>query len=55
MIGKHIYYTLPAACIAGGLFLWHLYRTGTRTARALSVLVMLYLVWASLQFFAGRL
>jgi hypothetical protein len=55
MIGKHIYYTLPAACAASGLFLWHLYGTGGRAARALSLLVVVSLVWASLAFFAGRL
>jgi hypothetical protein len=55
MIGKHIYYTLPAACIAGGLFLARLWGRGGRMERALCVLFFVSLIWASLQFFAGRL
>jgi hypothetical protein len=56
MIGKHIYYTLPAACIAGGLVFAHLWhRLPACAARALCLLTLAYLVWSSLGFFAGRL
>ncbi len=57
MIGKHIYYTVPAAAIAGGLILSHLWkrRMGGNAARVLAVLVGIQLVWAGLAFVAGRL
>jgi hypothetical protein len=56
MIGKHIYYTLPAACIAGGLVLAALWsRRGNRAARALCLLTFISLLWAGLQFFSDRL
>ena len=57
MIGKHIYYTLPAAAVAGGLLLAHLWRRplGGFASRALVALVGLQLVWAALMFVAGRL
>ncbi len=57
MIGKHIYYTVPAAAIAGGLILSHLWkrRMGSNASRVLAVLVGVQLVWAGLSFVAGRL
>jgi hypothetical protein len=57
MIGKHIYYTVPAAAIAGGLIFSHLWKRspGGPAARVLVALACLYLVWAGLSFAAGRL
>ncbi len=56
MIGKHIYYTVPAAAIAGGLFLGYLWkrRLMSHATRVLAVLVGVQLVWAGLAFVAGR-
>jgi hypothetical protein len=57
MIGKHIYYTVPAAAIASGLIFSHLWKRapGGPAARVLVVLMCLHLVWAGLSFAAGRL
>ncbi len=57
MIGKHIYYTMPATAIAGGLVLSHLWahNYASRQSRLLAVLVALSVVWSAVSFFAGRL
>jgi hypothetical protein len=57
MIGKHIYYTVPAAAIAGGIILSQLWKRcrGSPASRILVMLVGVQLVWAGLSFAAGRL
>lgn len=57
MIGKHLYYTMPAAALAGGLVLSRLaaLRAGQRYSLALACLAGLSVAWAALAFMAGRL
>jgi len=54
MIGKHIYYTLPAATIAGGLILSGLWRR-PHLSRVLALLFVVQMLWFALSFFVGRL
>lgn len=54
MIGKHIYYTMPAAAIAGGLVLSRLWMRN-RASRLLAALVALSVAWSAISFFASRL
>jgi phosphoglycerol transferase MdoB-like AlkP superfamily enzyme len=57
MIGKHLYYTMPATAIASGLILSRLWgdHGGRPYPRALAALVALSVAWAALAFMAERL
>jgi hypothetical protein len=57
MIGKHLYYTVPAGALAAGLVLSRLWLRGLGRpyARWLAVLAGLSLAWATLAFMAERL
>jgi hypothetical protein len=56
MIGKHLYYTMPASAIAAGLVLSRLWLRGTGGGypRALSVLAALSIALSALALMAGR-
>lgn len=57
MIGKHLYYTMPAAAIAGGLILSRLWslRPACGYSRWLVVLAAMSVAWLALAFMSGRL
>jgi hypothetical protein len=55
MIGKHLYYTMPAACISAGLILAGLWRRCAGAyRRTLVSLAAVSVVWSALAFVASR-
>ena len=56
MIGKHLYYTLPAAAIASGLIVSRLWsRHSSAYVRLLVALTAISTLWLALAFMAGRI
>lgn len=58
MIGKHLYYTMPAAALGGGIVLarlWSLRRWSAALPRTLACLSALSVLWAAVNFMASRL